>query len=79
MGDVTSKEHRAAAAKIRNWLAVYKKNEDLINIGAYQKGSDPLCDEAIWKMDSIKAFLCQSTSDNCPYEKTIEDLIKLAS
>lgn len=79
MGDVTTKEHRDAAAKVRNWLAVYKKNEDLINIGAYQRGSDSFCDEAIYKMDSIRAFLCQSISDNCPYEKTIEDLIKLAN
>ncbi|MBQ3311538.1 flagellar protein export ATPase FliI [bacterium] len=79
MGDVTTKEHRDAAAKIRNWLAVYKKNEDLINIGAYQRGADALCDEAIDKMHDIITFLNQSTSENCPYEKTIEDLIKLAN
>ena len=78
MGDVTTKEHREAAARIKNWLAVYKKNEDLINIGAYVKGSNPLCDEAIAKMDTINAFLRQTTDDNFGYEKTVEDLMKLA-
>lgn len=79
MGDVVTKEHKSAAAKVKNWLAVYKKNEDLINIGAYVKGSNPLCDEAIQKMDAINDFLCQSTEDNIVYEETIESLIKLAS
>ncbi len=79
MGDVVTKEHKSAAAKVKNWLAVYKKNEDLINIGAYVKGSNPLCDEAIQKMDAINDFLCQSTEDNIVYDETIESLIKLAS
>lgn len=78
MGDVTTKEHRAAAAKVRNWLAVYAKNEDLINIGAYVKGSDPECDEAIKKMNSIKSFLCQSTDDKFDYDDIVNELIKLA-
>lgn len=78
MDDVTTKEHRDAAAKVRSWLAVYRKNEDLINIGAYVKGSDPACDEAIRRMNSINEFLCQSTADKFEYENIIADLIKLA-
>lgn len=78
MPDVTSDEHRKAAGKIRNLLAVYKKNEDLINIGAYVKGSDPKCDEAIKMMDKINAFLTQEVKDKFEYENTIEDLITLA-
>lgn len=78
MGDVTTKEHRDAAVKIRNLLAVYRKNEDLINIGAYAKGTDPLCDEAIRRMDSINKFLYQSTEDYFGYDETIGELIKLA-
>ena len=79
MGDVVTQEHLDASAKVKNWLAVYKKNEDLINIGAYVKGSNPLCDEAIQKMDKINEFLCQRTSDNIQYDETIENLIKLVS
>lgn len=77
MPDVTTKEHREAAGKLRSLLAVHKKNEDLINIGAYVKGSDPLCDEAITKMDKINEFLCQSTDTKVDYDTTIKELIAL--
>jgi flagellum-specific ATP synthase len=77
MGDVTAKEHRAAAGMIRNLLAVHKKNEDLINIGAYVKGSDPVCDKAIMMMGDINAFLKQSTDDKTDYETTIQSLLEL--
>lgn len=77
MPDVTSEEHRAAAGKIRNLLAIYKKNEDLINIGAYIKGSDKNCDEAIQKMEGINAFLQQKVEDKFDYKQTVEELIKL--
>mgnify|MGYP000082070637 FL=1 len=78
MGDVTSKEHRAAAGYLRNLLAVHRKNEDLINIGAYVKGSDPVCDKAIEMMGDINNFLLQSTDDKIEYEDTINQLIQLA-
>lgn len=79
MPDVTSEEHRSAAGKIRNLLAVYKKNEDLINIGAYVKGSDTTCDLAIAMMDRINNFLRQKTSDKFDYEQTVQELINLVS
>jgi flagellum-specific ATP synthase len=78
MPDVTTDEHRKAAGKIRNLLAIYKKNEDLINIGAYVKGSDPNCDAAIGMMDKINAFLQQEVEDKFEYPNTIESLIQLA-
>ena len=77
MGDVTTKEHRAAAGALRNLLAVYRKNEDLINIGAYVKGSDPSCDKAIMMMNDINKFLCQSTDEKINYEETVNALIEL--
>lgn len=78
MPDVTTKEHRKAAGKLRNLLAIYKKNEDLINIGAYVKGSDPHCDEAIAMMDRINGFLQQEVGQKFIYEETIEELLQLA-
>lgn len=78
MPDVTSKEHQQAAGSLRNLLAVYKKNEDLINIGAYVKGSDSKCDKAIDMMDKINAFLQQEVSEKFSYEETVEALIKLS-
>ncbi len=77
MGDVTTKEHRVAAGALRNLLAVHRKNEDLINIGAYVKGSDPQCDKAIMMMNDINSFLLQSTDDKIEYETTINELIQL--
>ena len=77
MGDVTTKEHRQAAGVLRNLLAVHKKNEDLINIGAYVKGSDPMCDKAIAMMGDINGFLKQSTEDKIDYEETVNQLLQL--
>lgn len=77
MGDVTTKEHRAAAGAIRNLLAVHRKNEDLINIGAYVKGSDPSCDKAIAMMGEINGFLQQSTTEKIEYDTTVNALEQL--
>ena len=78
MGDVTEKEHRSSAGVIRNLLAVHKKNEDLINIGAYVKGSDPDCDKAIALMPEITKYLLQSTEDKIEYNNSIQELLQLA-
>ena len=77
MGDVTTSEHQNAAGILRNLLAVHAKNEDLINIGAYVNGSDPICDKAISMMDDINKFLKQSTKDKIDYNETIETLLEL--
>lgn len=77
MGDVTQEEHRRAAGAIRNLLAVHAKNEDLINIGAYVSGSDPVCDKAIALMSQINGFLRQTTKEKIEYETTINSLLEL--
>lgn len=79
MNDVVSDEHKKAAAKIRNLLAVYRKNEDLINIGAYVKGTNPSVDLAISMIDEINEFLTQSTEDKFEFEETLNQLINLAN
>ena len=53
MSMIASKEHKAAAGKLKNIMATYNEAEDLINIGAYKKGSNPGIDNAINKIDSI--------------------------
>ncbi|MCM1002743.1 MAG: flagellar protein export ATPase FliI [Candidatus Gastranaerophilales bacterium] len=77
MGDVTADEHRKAAGAVRNLLAVHAKNEDLINIGAYVNGSDPVCDKAIALMDNINGFLKQSTKEKIEYDNTVSSIIEL--
>ena len=77
MNDITNNEHKMAMSNIKNLLAVHTKNEDLINIGAYVTGSDPLCDKAIKNMDDINNFLKQSIKDKIDYETCINELINL--
>ncbi|MCT7376834.1 FliI/YscN family ATPase [Chelativorans salis] len=59
MESVASPEHRAAAGKLRNLLARYADIELLLRVGEYEKGSDPVADEAVRKIDRINAFLRQ--------------------
>ncbi len=77
MPEVTSPEHISAAGALRNLMAVYRQNEDLINIGAYVKGTNPNCDKAIKLMPEIDKFLKQSTDEKIDYETTIANLLEL--
>ncbi|MBQ7669070.1 MAG: flagellar protein export ATPase FliI [Clostridia bacterium] len=70
MPDVTTEEHRNYAGEIKRIMAVYKESEDLINIGAYVKGSNPEIDEAIKKMVLINKFLTQKVGENISEEET---------
>lgn len=79
MPEVTTPEHRQAAGMLRNLMAVYRQNEDLINIGAYVKGTSPDCDRAIRLMPEINKFLRQTTSDKFDYETTIASLLQLSA
>ena len=78
MNDVVDENHKTAAGIIRNLMAVYAKNEDLINIGAYVSGTDPVCDRAIVLMDKINIFLKQTTKEKIDYGQTINELTQIA-
>jgi flagellum-specific ATP synthase len=77
MTNLVSDEHKEAAAKLREVLARYAEAEDLINIGAYVKGSNPKIDYAISKIDEVNEFLKQGTFDQCDYEETVERLLSI--
>ena len=72
MSDVTTEEHRKYAGEIKKLMAIYKEAEDLINIGAYVKGSSPEIDLAIEKMKLINQFLSQKVGENISAEETFE-------
>lgn len=78
MNDVVDNNHKIAASKIRTLLALYHKNEDLINIGAYVKGSDHNVDKAIALIGDINAFLTQNTNDKIDFNFALNQLNKLA-
>ncbi len=79
MREVTSARHIELAGKTRNLLATFAEAEDLINIGAYAKGSNPKIDLAIDKIDGINAFLKQGFDETTPLKETVEQLGQLLS
>lgn len=77
MSAIAEGPHKEAAGQLRNVLAQYGEAEDLINIGAYAKGSNPKIDYAIEKIDAVNNLLQQRTDENCPYEQTVQTLTSL--
>lgn len=78
MKECVSPEHSKSAGKVRTLLAAYRKNEDLISIGAYVAGTDPVTDQAIKFMGQIDEFLCQSTDEKTSFDETQERLLNIA-
>jgi len=79
MRDIISPRHLELAGKARNVLASYAEAEDLINIGAYAKGSNPKIDYAISKIDAINDFLKQNFNETTTLQKSLEQLGRLLS
>ncbi len=77
MNAITEKEHRAAAGKIRSYLAKFKQVELLLRIGEYKKGADKETDTAIEKMPAILAFLKQDLEEKSSFEETVKALVQL--
>lgn len=71
---IVPKDHKEAAAKLREILAKYQEVELLLKIGEYQKGTDRATDEAIAKIDKVNAFLCQGLAERPQYDETIRRL-----
>lgn len=78
MVDITSPEHQQAAGKIKDLLASYNRSKDLINIGAYVKGTDHKIDKAIEIMPKLNQFLTQPLDKKSDYQKTIDYLIQIS-
>ncbi|WP_019676435.1 flagellar protein export ATPase FliI [Arsukibacterium perlucidum] len=74
MPAVTSIEHQQLARSIKQLYASYQQSKDLISIGAYVRGSDPLLDQAIGLMPKINAFLQQGMQDVVPYDESLSAL-----
>ncbi len=71
MSQITDRNHKQAAGKLKNVLATYSEAEDLINIGAYKNGSNPSIDYAITKIDAVNEFLCQGTDEKFDFETSV--------
>lgn len=76
---VSEPAQKQAAAKVLEHLAVYRDAEDLVNIGAYVKGSNPRIDLAMKKIDALTAFLKQDIEDKGDPQATCQRLLELAA
>ena len=77
MPKVTTPEHQKRARKLRELLAHYEENRDLVAVGAYRKGADPLLDQAIGKIAAIEGLLFHG-SDSRPAAETQKLLQQIA-
>jgi flagellum-specific ATP synthase len=77
MSSIATDEHKALAGKLKNVMAVYQEAEDLINIGAYKKGSNQEIDYAIEKINAVNSFLQQKTDEKFQFEEVLEKLAGL--
>ena len=77
MPDLVTPDQSAAARKIRELLAVYQKAEDMINIGAYSKGTNPKIDLALSKIDRINLYLQQDAEEMVDWETALREQVDL--
>jgi len=75
---VTDARTRKAAAAVKRLMAVYAEAEDLINVGAYAKGTNAEIDRAIDKIGEINAFLQQDIEERAGLDETLTRLAEIA-
>jgi flagellum-specific ATP synthase len=75
--DVCSPAEVTLAGQAREQLALYRKNEDLVSIGAYQKGSNPALDRAVALNEPLKNFLRQGVHEHTPRAQSFGNLQQL--
>ncbi len=73
--DVCTPAEVEMTGRAREHLALYRKNEDLITIGAYQKGGNAALDQAVALYEPLRKFLRQGVSDRVPRQQSF-DLLK---
>jgi len=74
MPDIVSDDHRKRAIIFNEILSTYKEAEDLINIGAYVRGSNPQIDHALSKIGKLRQFLKQDMFDKSVFDSTVQKL-----
>lgn len=72
MSSIVPQEHLQLVGKLKEVLANYKKNELLIKIGEYKRGSDKAGDFAIDHVDKVNNFLKQGVEEKCSFEETVQ-------
>jgi flagellum-specific ATP synthase len=79
MPKVCSREHMQKAGALRLLLAAYARAEDLVRIGAYQRGTDATLDKALLALPQIEKFLQQEPQEAAPLATNLQQLLALPS
>ena len=79
MSDIVDHEEKELASKIRELLAIYYANYDLIMIGAYKPGTNNKLDVAVNKIERINEFLQQKVSESSTRDEVIEMMKQIIS
>ncbi len=77
MRDIAVPGQVASYQKLVKVLSVYSRAEDLVNLGAYTRGTNPEIDFALSKINEVKDFLCQSIDERSSLEESISRLIEM--
>ncbi len=77
MTDIVKPEHMQAARALRDMMATYNDAKDLIDVGAYKKGTNPKIDKSIQLIDEINAFLRQGIREKMSFDDTVEYLLSI--
>jgi flagellum-specific ATP synthase len=71
MNDITTEDHRKVVSQVRELMATHKEASDMIEIGAYQKGSNPRIDRAVQAVEPIRVFLRQRTDERTELSESL--------
>ncbi|GMM86053.1 flagellar protein export ATPase FliI [Pseudoalteromonas sp. MTN2-4] len=77
MPQVVSEPHMQQARVLKQVYSMYQQNKDMITLGAYQQGSDPMLDQAIQMMPQVNGFLQQGMKDVLRYDECLQGLAQL--
>ncbi|MDX8395666.1 MAG: FliI/YscN family ATPase [Mariprofundaceae bacterium] len=74
---ISSPEVLAASRSLRKELALFDRMEDMINMGAYEQGSNPELDRVISRMPKVREFLQQQPTEECTRDQAVQNLMQV--
>ena len=77
MSSIAQPEHKRAASRVRNMMAIHQENRDLLSIGAYKSGTNPELDEAIRHIAAINSLLQQEVGNKISFDETVAEMIHI--
>ena len=77
MHSITTHEHQQRARHLKQLFSRYERSRDLISVGAYAPGTDPVLDQAIVLHDRIENFLQQQITERVTMDESLGQLTSL--